>query len=257
MSEANEFKAGTPSWVDLGTDTEAARPFYEGLFGWEVALAEPPEETGGYGFFTKGGRMVAGLGPQQNPGTPFWSVYIATEDADAVVAKVKSAGGGVVVEPMDVMHAGRMAVFSDPTGAFFSVWQAGSHRGAQLVSEQGAMSWVELTSRDVEAAKAFYPAVFGWEPETHEGEMAYTEFHLAGAGDTVAGLMAMPEMVPAEVPSYWSVYFGVDDVDASSQKAVSLGGAILAGPADIPDGGRFAVVKDPQGAVFGLYREAS
>jgi predicted enzyme related to lactoylglutathione lyase len=254
VPESSEFKAGTPSWVDLGTDVAAAKTFYGQLFGWESMDAGPPEETGGYGFFTKGGKMVAGIAPQQNPGPPAWSVYIATDDADAVVGKVRAAGGQVIMEPMDVMGAGRMAVFQDPTGAFFSVWQAGSHKGAQLVSEQGAMCWAELTTRDVAAAKTFYPAVFGWDPETHEGEMPYTEFHLAPGADAIAGMMAMPDMVPAEVPSYWSEYFGVDDVDASAAKAGELGATVVAGPADIPGGGRFAVILDPQGAVFGIFR---
>jgi predicted enzyme related to lactoylglutathione lyase len=254
MAEASEFKAGTPSWVDIGTDVEGAKQFYGQLLGWEYRSAGPPEETGGYGFFTKGDKMVAGVGPQQNPGPPAWAVYVATEDAAAVVGKITGAGGKVVMEPMDVMGAGTMAVFQDPAGAFFSVWQPGYHKGAELVSETGAMCWVELTTRDVAGAKQFYPAVFGWDPETHEGEMAYTEFHLTSGADAIAGMMEMPDMVPAEVPSYWSVYFGVDSVDESTTKAVGLGAKVLAGPADIPGGGRFSVLHDPQGAVVGLFQ---
>jgi uncharacterized protein len=253
MSETNGFEPGTPSWVDLGTDNDAAKAFYGQLFGWEAVAAGPPEETGGYGFFMKGGKMVAGYGPQQNPGPPYWSVYIATEDADAAADKVKAAGGQVVAGPMEVMGAGKMAVFQDPVGAFFCVWQPARHKGAELVGEAGAMCWVENTTRDVEGSKRFYPEVFGWDPVTHEGEMAYTEFHLTAGGDSIAGMMAMPDMVPAEVPSYWSVYFGADDVDASTTKAVGLGGTLLAGPADIPGGGRFSVLQDPQGAIFGLF----
>jgi uncharacterized protein len=253
MPETSGFKAGTPSWVDLGADTQKASEFYGALFGWEVLSAGPPEETGGYGFFTKDGKMVGGIGPQQNPGPPFWSIYMATDDAAASVDKIQAAGGQVVVEPMDVMGAGKMAVFQDPSGAFFSVWQAGDHKGAQVVGETGAMCWVELATRDVEGAKTFYPAVFGWDPETHEGEMPYTEFHLSAGENAIAGMMPMPDMVPPEVPSYWSVYFGVDDVDQSTDKAVSLGATVLAGPADIPGGGRFTVLSDPLGAVVGLY----
>jgi len=256
VAEMSEYPVGTPSWADIGSDVEAAQAFYGALFGWDAVPAGPPEETGGYGFFTKGGRLVAGFGPQNNPGPPFWSVYFATDDAEGVVARVEAAGGTVVVAPMAVMDAGRMAVFQDSAGAFFSVWQPGSHRGAQLWGEPGAMCWAELTSRDVEGAKRFYPAVFGWHAVSHEGEMAYTEFHLGEEGPATAGLMDMPAMVPAEVPSYWSMYFGAEDVDASSARAVELGGIILAGPMDLPDGGRFAVLRDPQGAVFGLFSPA-
>jgi predicted enzyme related to lactoylglutathione lyase len=252
MSEHTEHAAGTPSWVDIGTDVEAAKGFYGQIFGWEALSAGPPEDTGGYGFFTKAGKMVAGFGPQQNPGPPVWAVYVSTEDVTDTAAKVEKAGGKVVVPPMDVMTAGRMAVFADPTGAIFSAWQAGEHRGAELLGETGAISWVELNTRDTAAAKKFYPAVFGWKEETHEGEMTYTEFHLGEP--SVAGMMDMPPQVPAEVPSHWLVYFGVDDVDASTDQAGKLGAEVLAGPMDIPGGGRFSVLRDPQGAPFGLYR---
>jgi uncharacterized protein len=252
MSEQTEHAAGTPSWADIGTDVEPAKSFYMQIFGWEPVDAGPPEETGGYGFFTKAGKMVAGFGPQQNPGPPVWAVYMATDNADETTALVERAGGQVVVAPMDVMTAGRMAVFADPAGAIFSVWQAGEHPGAQLMGEQGAICWVELNTRDVAAAKQFYPAVFGWKEETHEGEMPYTEFHLGEPA--VAGMMAMPPQVPAEVPSHWLAYFGVDDVDASTDIARQLGAGVLAGPMDIPGGGRFSVLRDPQGATFGIYR---
>jgi predicted enzyme related to lactoylglutathione lyase len=199
----------------------------------------------------KSDQMVAGYGPQQNPGPPSWSVYFAVDDADEVARKIEAAGGKVALAPMTVMSAGRMAVFQDPDGAFFSVWEPGEHKGAQLVRETGAMSWVELNSRAVDSAKQFYPAVFGWTIQTHDGEMPYHELHLGA--EAVGGLMAMPSQVPEQVPSHWLVYFGVDDVDASATQVAELGGTVAAGPMDFP-GGRFAVVLDPQGAVFGLMR---
>lgn len=253
MSEQSDYAPGTPSWVDIGTDVEAAKGFYGQLLGWTAQEAGPPEETGGYGFFMKGDKMVAGYGPQQNPGPPAWSVYVATADADETAAKVEKAGGTVVAPPMDVMGAGRMAVFQDPTGAFFSTWQAGDHRGAQLWSEPGAVSWVELNTRDAARAKEFYPAVFGWTEETHAGEMTYTEFHLGEPA--IGGMMELPASVPAQVPPHWLAYFGVDDVDASTAKAKELGANVMVEPMDIPGGGgRFAVILDPQGAAFGLLR---
>lgn len=195
--------------------------------------------------------MIAGYGPQQNPGPPVWSVYFAVADADKAAKKIESAGGKVIVEPMDVMGAGRMGVFQSPDGAFFSVWQAGEHKGAGLTRESGAMSWVELNSRDIDSSKRFYPAVFGWSVETYEGEMTYNELRLGA--ESVGGMMTAPAQVPAEVPSHWLVYFGTDDVDASATRAGQLGGNVVAPPMDFP-GGRFAVVLDPQGAAFGLLR---
>jgi predicted enzyme related to lactoylglutathione lyase len=254
MPERTEYAPGTPSWIDIGTDVEPAKQFYGSLFGWTAQDAGPPEETGGYGFFLKNGKMVAGYGPQQNPGPPFWTTYVSVADADEVAKKVEPAGGTVMMPPMDVMGAGRMAVFQDPQGAFISVWQPGDHKGAQLVNEPGSFSWNELNTRDAEGAKAFYTAVFGWDAVTHSGgPMPYTEFKV---GDqSVAGMMPMPPMVPAEVPSHWLVYFAVDDADAAVAKAQELGGSVRMGPMDVPVG-RFAILADPQGATFAAIRLA-
>ena len=253
MPERTEHAPGTPSWIDIGTDVDAAKRFYGGLFGWEAHDAGPVEETGGYGFFLKNGKLVAGYGPQQNPGPPFWSTYVAVSDADDTAQKVKANGGQVVMDPMDVMAAGRMAVFQDPTGAFFSIWQAGEHKGAELVNEPGSFSWNELNTRDVDAAKSFYAAVFGWECETMQmGPMTYTEIKLNGR--PVGGMTGM-DNVPADVPPHWLTYFSVDDTDATVAKAQELGGSVLVPPMDIPPG-RFSVVADDKGAHFAVIKMA-
>ena len=253
MPKMREHQPGTASWVDIGTDVEAAKTFYGQLLGWEGTEAGPAEETGGYGFFTKGGQMVAGYGPQQNPGPPFWSVYFAVTDADEATKKVEAAGGTVIMAPMDVMGAGHMAVYQDPAGAFFSVWQPGEHKGAELIRETGSVAWVELNTRDVETAKGFYPKVFGWTVQTHEGAMPYHEWQQGS--ESIGGMMDMPPMVPAEVPPHWLVYFAVDSVDESATRAGELGANVVAGPMDYP-GGRFAVVVDPKGAAFGLMQQS-
>jgi predicted enzyme related to lactoylglutathione lyase len=248
MAHRSEYAPGTPSWVDLGADIDGAKKFYGTLFGWATQDAGPPEETGGYGFFMKGDKMAAGYGPQQNPGPPFWSTYVSVADAEQTAKQVEAAGGAVIVAPMDVMAAGRMAVFQDPQGGFVSAWQPGEHHGAGVVNEPGAFCWNELQSRDVDGSKAFYASVFGWEPVTHtDGPMPYTEFLLDGR--SIAGMMPMPPMVPAEVPTYWLVYFAVDDCDQATAKARELGGTELVPPMDVPIG-RFSVLTDAQGAVF-------
>ncbi len=250
MAKRTGYAPGTPSWIDIGTDVAGATPFYTALFGWDAAEAGPPEETGGYGFFLKDGAMVAGYGPQHSPGPPFWASYVSVDDADAVAARVQAAGGSVVVEPMDVMTAGRMAVFQDPQGGFISVWQPQDHTGAGLVNEPGSFCWTELHSRDVDGSKAFYETVFGWSGTTHtDGPMPYTEF--ANGDRAIAGLMPMPPMVPAAVPTHWVVYFAVADTDASIATVQALGGSVVMAPMDIHIG-RFAIVADPQGAPFGI-----
>jgi len=254
MPKMTSYAPGTPSWADIGTDVEGAKAFYGGLFGWQTQEAGPAEETGGYGFFLKDGQNVAGYGPQQNPGPPVWSTYISVADADQTAKAVEAAGGTVVMAPMDVMTAGRMAVFQDPQGGFFSVWQPGEHIGAGLVNEPGAMCWNELNSRDLDGSKRFYSEVFGWDPLTHaEGPMPYTEWQLEGR--SIGGAMDMPPVVPAEVPTHWLVYFAVDDTDAAVKKTEELGGDVRAPAVDTP-AGRIAVLGDPQGAVFAVIKMA-
>jgi predicted enzyme related to lactoylglutathione lyase len=250
MAEKTEYTPGTPSWCDIGTDVDAAKAFYTSLFGWGTSDLGP--DAGGYGFFTKNDKLVAGFGPQQNPGPPFWSTYVSVADADAATKQVEAAGGTTVLPPMDVMTAGRMAVFQDPQGAFISIWQPQEHPGAQVVNEPGAMCWNELQTRDVEGSTRFYTDAFGWDASAQGDEqMRYTEFQVDG--QSVAGMMEMPPMVPAEVPPHWLVYFAVDDTDATVSKTQGAGGSMLAPPMDIPVG-RFSVLADPQGAAFGVIK---
>jgi predicted enzyme related to lactoylglutathione lyase len=254
MAQRSDYAPGTPSWVDIGTDVEAAKPFYCGLFGWNATAAGPVEETGGYGIFMKGDQPVAGFGPAQNPGPPFWATYISVADVDTIAKKVEQAGGTVIVAPMDVMEAGRMAVFQDSQGGFVSAWQPGQMKGAQVVKEPGSLSWNELNTRDVEGSKAFYSAVFGWDTVTQTGgSMDYTECKVGG--EPIAGMVEMAPNVPDQVPTFWLVYFAVDDTDAAVAKVTELGGSVSMPPVDIPQG-RFAVVADPQGASFGVIKMA-
>ena len=250
MSERNGYEPGTPSWVDLSTpDVEASATFYGGLFGWEAVEAGPPQETGGYRIIMRDGKAVGGLmGLMDESQPPVWSTYVAVDDADAAAGRAREAGGTVLVEPMDVMEAGRMAFFMDPGGAAIGVWQAGTNKGAQVVNEPGAVTWNELQVRDPEAHKTFYSAVFGWTPQNmDQGPMDYTMWHNGDAG--VGGMLTMPPMVPAEIPPHWLVYFGTEDCDATLARVKELGGSEVMGPMDIPIG-RFAIATDPHGTAF-------
>lgn len=246
------FAPGTPMWVDLGsTDTGGAARFYGEIFGWTLEDFGP--EAGGYATFRKDGKQVAGLGPATDPDRgSSWSTYFATADADATAAEVQAAGGQIVVAPMDVMDAGRMAVFTDPVGAYFSVWQPGRHTGAELVTEPGSLTWNELMTSDIAAVKVFYKRALG--VTTRDVSMgegpAYTLFEVGGRA--VAGAMPIdPAWGP--MPSGWSVYFAVEDCDAGHATAVDLGAKTLTAPQDSP-AGRFAIVADPQGATFAIIK---
>jgi len=220
MPEFSSYDAGTPCWTDLmSNDIDAAKTFYGTVFGWEAEDQFDPEGNRIYVNLSQDGKEVAGLGgiPPGMEGMPsVWNTYIATEDCEAVAAKVTEAGGQVMMPPMQVMEAGSMAVFADPTGAAFSVWQAGQHIGAHVFNEPNTFAWHELLTRDVETAKPFYSQVFGWEYEGQDmGPMGTYTVIAGGENGGLGGIMAMPDDVPAEAPNHWMPYLTVADIHAT------------------------------------------
>jgi predicted enzyme related to lactoylglutathione lyase len=255
MADTKTAVAHEPIWIDLSsTDAKGARDFYSKLFGWKVEV-NPDPQYGGYALAKMGDKDVAGIGPTQSPDGPSaWMVYVGTKDAADTAKKAVAAGGKVIAEPMQVGPQGKTAVIQDPAGAFFGLWEPGNMKGAGVMRAPGAYAWAELNSRGFEKAAPFYNKLFGWSEKTSpmgEGQGDYTEFQLHG--ESLAGGMEMNPMVPAEVPSYWMVYFGVADVDKGFDKALEAGGKEMLPPSDFP-GGRFAIVQDPQGAAFGLLK---
>jgi predicted enzyme related to lactoylglutathione lyase len=273
MSERDGYIAGVPCWIDTSQpDPEAAVAFYSGLFGWEFENVMPPGSEGKYFTARLHGGDVAAVGsiPAAAPPMAMWNTYIWVDSADETAARVRDAGGSVVMEPFDVMDAGRMAVFTDPEGAAFCVWQAKNHKGAQVVNEAGALNFNGLGSRDVDGAKSFYGSVFGWTTLDMDGGAAmwtlpgYGDYlerdnpdlrkYMAEAGapagfeDAVATINPIPDDEP-DVPAHWSVTFAVDDADATAAKAAELGGTVIVPPFDAP-WVRMTVIADPQGATF-------
>jgi predicted enzyme related to lactoylglutathione lyase len=254
MSVKTSYKPGTPCWIDLGTpDQDAAGGFYGALFGWELHEDENAEQTGGYRTAQLDGKNVGGVMKLMQEGQPpAWMTYIATEDADATAERARNAGGAVHVEPMSVLDYGRMAILADPTGAVFGIWQAGKNVGAEVVNQAGAFNWSEINTRDPEAAKEFYAAVFGWEFEDKEFEGAGTYTLVSNDGDSFGGVVDITDRVPAEVPAHWMVYFVSEDLDQSLETLKEQGGSVAVGPMEISEVGRIAVVQDPWEAVFAL-----
>jgi predicted enzyme related to lactoylglutathione lyase len=273
MPERDGYPAGVPCWIDTSQpDPGAAVGFYRGLFDWEFEDVMPPDSEGEYFIARIRGGDVAAVGslPEAAPQVATWNTYVRVDSADETAAKVREAGGSAVMEPFDVMDAGRMAVFSDPEGAVFAVWQANQHKGAQVVNEHGSLNFNGLNTRDAEAAKAFYGAVFGWgtiglgggaEMWTMPGYGDHLERdnpdlrkQMAEVGapegfeDVVASINPIGDDQP-DVPAHWSVTFGVDDADATAAKAEELGGNVVVPPTDAP-WVRTTVISDPQGATF-------
>jgi uncharacterized protein len=249
------FPPGTPSWVDLFTsDKETSIAFYTGLFGWEAIDAGP--DFGGYVRLTKGDKAVAGLMAKEPgaPGPDAWTTYFTVADAGASVDAATGGGATVVAPAMAVGPLGSMAVLVDPAGGAFGLWQPADFIGFERYNEPGSVAWNELNSKNFEASKAFYAALFGWTYDITSDTDGFKYVTGQVDGVSVAGIMDATPMLPPEVPSFWGVYFNVDDTDETVEKAVAAG-ATVANPADDSPFGRIAVLQDPTGAMFLLQSE--
>jgi uncharacterized protein len=294
MPERDGYIPGVPCWVDTSQpDPEAAVDFYAGLFGWEFRDVMPAGSEGKYLiaeheaasssiFDTSGDRQrgeVAGVQsiPAAAPPVAMWNTYFWVDSADDAAAGVREAGGGVAREPFDFMDACRMAVFTDPEGAAFGVWEAKKYKGARLVNDPGALVFNGLNTPDVEAARSFYGSVFGWQTGPvgggaegwtlpGYGDWLEREHHpqlrkqMAEAGapegfeDIVGAIIPIADDQP-NTPAHWSVTFATDDADATAAKATELGGRVIVPPFDAPWSTaaytiRITVIADPQGATF-------
>jgi predicted enzyme related to lactoylglutathione lyase len=301
MPERNGYIPGVPCWVEASEpDPKAALGFYGALFGWEFADLMPASSHESYfiarhearssSIFDLSGEIRGGdvaavrPVPEAAPATAMWNTYFWVDSADESASKVRDAGGRVVREPFDFMEACRMAVFTDPEGAAFGVWEAKDHKGARLVNDPGAPVFNNLNTRDVEGARSFYGSVFGWRTGSigsgaegwtlpGYGDWLEREHHpnlrtqMAAAGapegfeDVVASIVPITDEQPG-TPAHWSVTFATDDTDATAAKAAELGGTVIVPPFDAPWSTstytiRLTVIVDPQGAAFSASKFAA
>lgn len=257
MGERTQYAPGTFSWTDLTTtDQDSAKSFYAEVFGWEAEDLPVPAEDGGegmvYSMQKKNGKRVAAISVQpqmqRDAGVPpMWNSYVTVESADDAASKAEELGATVHAPPFDVMDAGRMAVIQDPQGAVFEVWQPKDIIGAELVNAPGALSWNELATPDVDAAKSFYGDLFGWTYSVFEA--APGPYEVIQVGENGNGGIREPQ--EGEPPN-WSVFFATENAEAAAAKVEELGGKKVFGPLDIGIA-KINVVTDPQGAVFQLY----
>ena len=253
--EINKAKPGDFCWFELATsDQAAAKKFYAGVFGW-TSDDNPMGPDAVYTMFSLGGRNVGAayslIKDQIQQGIPpHWGTYVAVARVEEAIATAKTLGGAVLMGPMDVADHGRMAVLRDPTGAVINVWQANQHQGIGRWGEVGAFCWSELLTRDTKAASQFYTKLFGWKTKVSEGAgFPYT--HWQNGGADIGGMMAIQEQW-GPMPACWVNYIQVVNCDETAAKTTSLGGKICMPPTDIPNTGRFAMLQDPQGAMFSV-----
>ena len=244
---------GAPTWFELGTrDQAAAEAFYGELFGWTLRKTPMPDGSH-YTIFQLDGRDVAAcytlMADQVAAGVPpHWGVYFKVADCDATVDKARANGGKAFCEPFEVMEHLRMASVGDPEGAAFNLHQPRAHSGVGVIREPNSVLWVELATRDIARAAAFYGAVLGWHAAPFDaGPTQYRVLSAPGSDIGFGGLLEMNEQW-AGIPSHWSIYLHVVDVDAILAKTAALGGSVCVPAFDVPGVGRIARIDDPTGA---------
>ncbi len=255
MTLIDQYSSGTFCWPELvASDVNTAKEFYSTLFDWEIKDV-PIGEDKYYSMAYVEGKEVGALyemwDEQKEHNVPtHWANYVAVRDVDEVVKRVQDLGGHIIVEPMDVFDAGRMASVQDPTGGIVSLWQAGAHIGARLVNEHGTLCWNELLTNNTDKAREFYCELFDWTANTEDfSGVDYTIF--MNGEKPAAGMMKLNDEM-GNMPPSWITYFAIDDCESAVQTSVELGSTVLTPPTDIPDVGIFAVIQDLQGAVFSI-----
>ncbi|MFE1902908.1 VOC family protein [Streptomyces gardneri] len=246
---------GTPVWTDaMFTDVEGAKVFYGDVLGW--TFGESSSEYGNYTQAYKNGKAVAAVVPpmpgQNGEAQSAWCLYFSSPDVRATAEKIRSEGGTVLMEPMDVGTFGSMCIAKDPTGATFGIWQPGDHEGFELEGETGSFAWAEVFTRDPAKSDAFFTAVFGYNAKKMQDEhVDYKVFDLGGEMPVLGRMKMTDEDFPPEIPPYIQIYFAVDNCDKAVEAAERLKGKKVFGPMDSPFG-RFAAILDPQGAAFAV-----
>ncbi len=257
--KVEKYEPGRFCWAELATtDTEDAKRFYGGLFGWAASDLRMGKSMT-YSMFALHGESLSAAYPQgeteKSMGIPpTWRLHISVANADDTTTKAQELGALIVVGPIDVQDSGRMSIIQDPTGAQFEIWEAKAFMGATIKQEPGAVDWNELYSSDLAASTEFYTQLFGWTADVSEmPQGSYTVF--MDGDEQVAGMMGKPENI-AGMPDYWSVYFNVANCDAAVDKVQELGGKLELEAMDVEGVGRFAVLSDPEGAVFSVMEAA-
>jgi uncharacterized protein len=255
MPIVESHSPGSFCWFELGTtDQTGAKQFYGSLLGW-TAVDSPmgPDEV--YTMFNLDGRNVGGcyaLKPDMlSQGVPpHWMLYVSVTDADKTAAKVTPAGGKIMAAPFDVMDFGRMAIFQDPAGAAFSIWQPKTHQGVGIQGVSGTVCWADLMTPEPKRAAEFYGHIFDWQAEPgKDGDY----LHLKNGNDFIGGIPPAEHFNP-NTPPHWMLYFLVQDSDVSTAQAKDAGATVYASPMTVKGVGRWSIIADPQGAAFALFQ---
>ncbi|ADD40956.1 VOC family protein [Stackebrandtia nassauensis] len=239
------FADGEPYWVEVTTpDVPVTAKFYQRLFGWTTQ--DLGESSGHYTMASLAGRQIAAIAPCAQDAHPWWNVYFKVSDPHRVAKAVESAGGAVLMPPMDVFDQCTIAVCQAPDGAAFGISRPKEHKGAETWGVAGAPAGVTLLAESDDAFD-FYETVFGW--RAGESTMG-SSLTAAGADEPFGNMHVFGEERPEGVRPSWLAVFKSEDVDGFATKAMELGCTVPVGPMDLPGVGRNAFVVDPNGAGF-------
>lgn len=250
------IQQGDFCWTELSSpNLSVSKNFYQEIFQWDFTDHSTPH--GNYMMFKVGEHDLGGayeLNPEmQAEGVPsVWSAYVLVEDVEKVAKHAKQLGAHMIREPMDVMEAGKMAVFADPTGAVISIWQTHGKPGIPAdKSLQGVPSWFELLTSDMKKAGDFYTTLFGWVAEKSPLSSPVEYVTFKNQGQAIAGMHVINDE-KLHIPPHWGVYFTVSNLDKTLEKSVKMGSSMLYEPINIPEVGRFTALQDPEGVVFSI-----
>jgi hypothetical protein len=258
MPKVESHAPGAFCFVELASlDQNQAKSFYEPLFGWShVDYPMGPDSF--YTMFQTGGGDAGAAytmrEEERSQAPPHWNLYVAVADADDAAKRAAELGGTIIAAPFDVPGQGRMAVIQDPTGAFFCIWQGTNSIGITVLGESGTLCWADLNTAEPELAKTFYEGLFGWSIVTSQNDPS-GYLHIKNGEEFIGGIPPASDRDPS-IPPNWMIYYQVDDVDATAATAKELGGTEYLAPMTMEGVGRMAVIADPQGASFAIFKSA-
>jgi uncharacterized protein len=229
----------------VSSEPKRAQDFYTQLFGWSAEPYKPGEA--GYTMISARGQRHGGFSKaMEGAPPPHWLSHVRVEKLEDTIERATRAGGRLAAGPFEMGEVGRMAILADPQGAHLSAYEPQGDGPAP----EGVFVWDELGTADADGAQRFYEEVFGW--TANDMGPDYGGYRVFNRGETgIAGLMKLPE---ESIPAHWQPYVAVEDPDATAARAAELGGSVLAEPMDVPNVGRIAVLRDPQGATVGIIR---
>ena len=252
MPDVKENRLPVFSWENLATtNIELAKKFYQGLFGWDVTDI-PTGTYGTHSFFSLHGKEVCSVSEikekQRKSFASQWVPYISIENIEELIGRIQNAGGAVLDAISPIADAGQTTIIKDPTNAIFAVWHPSKNARLHRNEVPGMPCFHELMTTNLDMAGMFYVKIFNWRPRAENfGDITYIMFNAENLN--VGSMMGVPNQ---NFQPRWITYWCVQDCDRSLRKALSLGGKISKTVEIIKRKGRYAILADPLGAIFGI-----